>query len=257
MRSYLTGRRQRVKIGTTTSAWLEIQKGVPQGSILGPLLFNVFTNDLFYVIDGCNIYNYADDNNISVTHSNQTVLATVLQGKAEKSHWFSNNAMAANPDKFQAMLLVPSIRETLIKPINMKDSTITTARSVNILGIEIDDKLKVNTHINSICCKATRQLNVLRRLFSLLDHESRMAIFRAFIASNFNYCPLVWHFCGKTNTSKIEKLQERALRFVFNDFTSYYDNMLEKAELTTLTLSRIKTLALEVYKAIHGHSPPT
>ena len=101
-----------------------------------------------------------------------------------------------------------------------------------------------------------KPLNVLRRLSSLLDQESRMAIFRAFIVSNFNYCPLVWHFCGKTNTSKIEKLQERALRFVFNNFTSSYDNMLEKAELTTLTLSRIKTLALEVYKAIHGHSPP-
>ena len=164
--------------------------------------------------------------------------------------------MAANPDKFQAILLAPSVRETLIKPINIKDSIITTAHSVNILGIEIDDKLKFNTHINSICRKAARQLNVLRRLSSLLDQESRMAIFRAFIVSNFNYCPLVWHLCGKRNTSKIEKLQERALRFVFNDFTSYYENMLKKAELTTLTLSRIKPLALEVYKALHGHSPP-
>ena len=128
MRSYLTGRRQRVKIGSTTSLWLEVKKGVPQGSILGPLLFNVFINDLFYVIDGCNIYNYADDNTLSVTHSNQTVLATMLQGKAEEAiDWFSNNAMAANPDKCQAILLAPSVRETLIKPINIKDSTITTA----------------------------------------------------------------------------------------------------------------------------------
>ena len=181
----------------------------------------------------------------------------MLQGKAEEAiDWFSNNAMAANPDKFQAILLAPSKGETLIKPINIKGSIITTAHSVNILGIEIDDKLKFNTHINSICRKAARQLNVLRRLSSLLDQESRMAIFRAFIVSNFNYCPLVWHFCGKRNTSKIEKLQERALRFVFNDFTSSYENMLKKAELTTLTLSRIKTLALEVYKALHGHSPP-
>ena len=58
--------------------------------------------------------------------------------------------MAANPDKCQAILHAPSIRETLIKPINIKDSTITTARSVKILGIEIDDKLKFNTHINRI-----------------------------------------------------------------------------------------------------------
>ena len=193
------------------------------------------------------------------THRNQTVLATMLQGKAEEAiDWFSNNAMAANPDKCQAILFAPSVRDTLIKSINIRDSTIITAHSINILGIEIDDTLKFNTHINSICRKAARQLkfNVLRRLSSLLDQESRMAIFRAFIVSNYNYCHLVWHFCGKRNTSKIEKLQELALRFVFNDFTSSYENMLKKAELTTLTLSRIKTLALEVYKALHGHSPP-
>ena len=93
----------------------------------------------------------------------------LLVQQEEAIDWFSNNAMAANPDKFQAILLAPSIRETLIKPINIKDSTITTARSVNILGIEIDDKLKFNAHINSICRKAARQLNVFRRLSSLLD----------------------------------------------------------------------------------------
>ena len=111
----------------------------------------MFLLTIFYVINRCIIYNCADDNTLSVTHSNQTVLATMLQGKAEEAiDWFSNNTMAANPDKFQAILLAPSVQDTLIKPTNIKYSTITTTHSVNILGIEIDDKLKFNTHINSM-----------------------------------------------------------------------------------------------------------
>ena len=89
----------------------------------------------------------------------------------------------------------------------------------------------------------------------MLDVESRLAIFKAFIISNFKYCPIVWHLCGKVNKSKMEKIQERALRFVFNDLNSSYDILLDRAGVTTLTLSRIKTIAAEVYKASNDLSP--
>ena len=83
-----------------------------------------------------------------------------------------------------------------------------------------------------------------------------MAIFRSFIISNFNYCSLVWHACGVQNTRKLEKLQERALRFVYLDKVSSYDDLLTKANLTTLHLGKLNMLATEVYKSVHKLNPP-
>ena len=125
------------------------------------------------------------------------------------------------------MFLAPSRQERITDPIQVRDSIMQSESSVNILGIDIDEKLTFTSHINKICRKAGRQVNVLRRLSHMLDVESRLAIFKAFIISNFNYCPIVWHLCGKVNTSKMERIQERALRFVFNDLTSSYDILLD------------------------------
>ena len=96
MGSYLSDRQQRVKIGSVTSSWLDITKGVPQGSILGPLLFNIFINDIFYIISDCQLYNCADDNTISSSSTNLDTLIGLLESKAEDAiDWFSDNAMVA------------------------------------------------------------------------------------------------------------------------------------------------------------------
>ena len=73
--------------------------------------------------------------------------------------------------------------------------------------------------------------------------------------SNFNYCPLVWHFCGEVNTKKVENIQERALRFIYEDYSASYDELLTKSKLLSLKLRRMRSLALEVYKDIHQEFP--
>ena len=73
--------------------------------------------------------------------------------------------------------------------------------------------------------------------------------------TDFNYCPLVWHFCGKTLSKKLEKIQERGLRFVYNDANSPYLSLLDKAHLPTLNINRLRTLAAGVYKALTGQGP--
>ena len=98
--NYLRNRRQRVKITGTCSEWATINRGVPQGSVLGPLLFNIFLNDLFYVNMGSEIANYADDNHLYYEDKCYNVLKSVLENDMiTATAWFDNNC-CANPDNW-------------------------------------------------------------------------------------------------------------------------------------------------------------
>ena len=95
--SYLSNRKQCVKLGTGKSSFRDIIKGVPQGSILGPVLFNIVINDIFHFVTECNIYNYADDNTLSCSNSNiETVKENLENDSRNIIKWFENNKMQAN-----------------------------------------------------------------------------------------------------------------------------------------------------------------
>ena len=85
---------------------------------------------------------------------------------------------------------------------------------------------------------------------------NKLAIFHTFILSNFIFCPLAWHFCTEGNTKKMENIQDRALRFVYDDFTSSYEELLNKINLPTLYIRRMRTVAIETFKILHGLCPP-
>ena len=254
--SYLTKRRQRVKMGQTHSSWLETQKGVPQGSILGPLIFNIFMNDIFYFIKHSTLYNYADDNTLSFNHKNIETLQTVIETESNiLIDWFDFNQMQANPDKFQSIAVGKKTHNVLTE-FNIDNKTVKCDDSVKLLGIDIDYMLNFDQQIKNMCKKAARQLNVLLRLSKFLTADNKILIYKSFIRSNFNFCPLIWHFCSKANSYKLEKLQHRALRITFNDFNSSYETLLNKANMPTLHLTRIRTMAIETFKCIYKISPP-
>ena len=115
--------------------------------------------------------------------------------------------MQANPEKFQAIALG---KKTHQQKINFKFNNIeiTCEDEVKLLGVNLDFMLNFNSHVSSICKKASRQLNVLKRIGRHLNRLSRLTIYYSFVMSNFNYCPLTWHFTNESNTRKIEKIQE-------------------------------------------------
>ena len=202
LNSYLTNRKQCVKLGSLCSLYKPLVKGVPQGSILGPLLFNVFINDIFHFVSDSSLYNYADDNTLSYFSNNVDSLVDVLQRDSKSLiKWFHSNKMQANPEKFQAMAIGKKTMKQNIS-FNFDDVVIKPENEIKLLGVDIDYLLNFNTHISNICRKASRQLNVLKRIGKHFCKLGKMTIYHSFIMSNLNYCPLAWHFCSEQNTKK-------------------------------------------------------
>ena len=116
--------------------------------------------------------------------------------------------MKANPDKFQAIAIGKNTQSKNIS-FNLNGNTffciIKPEDEVKLLGVNIDYELKFNSHITNICRKASRQLNVLKRMGKYLNRLGKLTIYYSFILSNFNYCPVIWHFCSEVNTKKMEK----------------------------------------------------
>ena len=176
------------------SDFLTLLSGVPQGSILGPILFNIFLNDLLSTLKLSNLFNFADDNSISTTADNTDHLLLTLKHESELAvKWFTENQMTINPDKFQAMILQNSKNYEPVK-LEIGSAKIETKNTVKLLGITIDNKLNFEEHISELCKKASMQLNTISRLQRFMGKEQKEALINSFIFSNFNYCPLVWHF---------------------------------------------------------------
>ena len=163
--------------------------------------------------------------------------------------------MQANPEKFQAFAVGKKTAQNS-PSFNIGDINITCDETVKLLGVDIDFMLNFASHIKSICKIAVQQLNILKRIGRNLCKLSKLTIFHTFILSNFNFCPLSWHFCSVANTKKIEKIQERALRYVYCDYTSSYDELLEKPKMPTSHRRQISGMALETFKILHDLLPP-
>ena len=126
---------------------------------------------------------------------------------------------------------------------------------LSCLGVEIDHRLTFHDHISSLCARAGRQLGALARMSKELPPETKLLIFQTFILCHFNYCSTVWHFCKTSDMKNIEKIQHRALKYVYNDFASSYRVIREKHNITLLFVNRVKELLIEVYKACYNISP--
>ena len=234
--SYLTGRKQRVCVNASFSEWATIENGVPQGSILGPELYNYNSNDLFLFVM-LDIANYADDNSPFTVAPTIPKVISNLEAEAQNLlSWNQYNGMKANPDKFH--LLLSEIDE-----------------SQKLLGVVIDNKLSFKNHVTSLCTKASQKLHALSRVSNYMDLKQRKIIMHSFILSQFGYCPLVWMFHSRQLNNRINRIHDRSLKIVYKEFTSSFDTLLAKDKSSTIHERNIQTLGIELYKVAYGISP--
>ena len=240
--TYLKNRKQGVKVNNTIHSFMTMVSGVPQGSILGPMLFNLFINDITYFFEHSDLINYADDNTISAFGNTIKDLIKTLESESEIAiNWLDVNDMIANPDKFQSIIIN---RHGKFDPVNQhilkfNDYEITSSNSVILLGMEIDDRLNFENHINNLVRKAAGQLNYLISKKHCLNQEAKQVLIQSFIMSNFNYCPLVWLFCSSKLKNKQECIQKRALRFLYNDYESDYEHLLSMSNKPSIEVRKL------------------
>ena len=134
------------------------------------------------------------------------------------------------------------------------NTTLPLSSEIELLGVTVDNKLKFENHTRSICRKVSRQVTVLQRMKKILSFETKKDIYFSFILSNFNYFSEVWNQCSKRYRDKLEKVNERALRFVFSDYHSPYATLLQRFELSSLENQRNCTT---VRKVLNTSNVPT
>ena len=192
--------------------FVPVLSGVPQGSVLGPLLFNIYVNDLHLHLRS-KIFQYADDTFLfRVINDDSDV--QFLQNDLATLHWWSeNNALQLNPQKCQVMCI--SRRKNKPSPeYFVSNSKLSAATSLRLLGVQISSDLTWNEQVSSVTKKCNRLLGFLRTVVGNQNQNILLTLYRSLVLPIIDFCSPVWLVYSKNHINNLETIQRRATRFI-------------------------------------------
>lgn len=261
-KSYLSHRSQFVSCGGTDSDRRTITHGVPQGSVLGPTLFNVHINGIAKVCNRCGVVLYADDTEIHACSKDVNIAESDVNKDLEEiDDWLDRNGLICNISKSEAMLLGSrySVQNTRRLDIVISDKKLNQSNHVKYLGVYIDESLKWNKQISFITSKTYPKLKLLNRLSQFLSQDILLRIYKQTILPVLDYGCIVWGQCSKQNAGRLERLQNHAMRIILSTSRkTCTQSMRTKLGLLSLA-SRRRFMAVQlVHKIVNNstHCPP-
>ena len=258
-KSYLSNRKQYVHYNGLCSSLKPIACGVPQGSILGPLLFLIYVNDIAYVSEYLFTVMFADDTNALISHKNLNILEERCTSEMIKvSDWVNANKLCLNVKKTLYMLFKGKKKIANEQGIFVDNKQIQKTDQTKFLGIIISDNLSWQTHIDYISKKVSKSIGILYRLSKFLNKSSLLSLYYSLIYPYYIYCNEVWGLEYITNQRKLLILQKRALRIICNKSRLEHTDPLFK-ECNILKLNDINTSLITnfMFKFYHKDLPNT
>ena len=221
--SYLSGRSQKVVTGTRESGWEATINGVPQGSVLGPLLFTVLVSDIKDAIKRGRYHLYADDTQLYYTCKVDQVNETIDKINSDLSNisrFSKNNCLKLNAGKSKFIIIgsrpnLKKLKTIQLKQIKIDNEIIEREHEVKNLGVVFDETMSWARHVNLSVAKAYGKLKNAWRFNKFLSEKSKFSICETYILSNFNYCDTILQNMTKLLQDKIQKVQNRCIRFIY------------------------------------------
>ena len=263
IRSYLIDRGQHVVIGNHSSSHKPVSSGVPQGSILGPLLFVLFINDLPEGLsEGTQLALYADDTKIWRTIKT-TDDSYILQRDIDYlNDWASRNKMNFHPNKCKVLPITHSASSISSFVYVLGNIPLEKVDTEKDLGVDVNSRLNWNSQCIRLCAKANQQLAIIRRnVYFVNNVQRKRALYISLVRSQFEHCSVVWRPLNKTLLQKIENIQKRAIKWIlsecelsYNAFSTYLSKCKQTKLFTMSDRFNINDL-LFLHKVINGLIP--
>ena len=213
-KSYLSNRQQRVTIDGVSSTWGQIMAGVPQGSVLGPLLFLIYINDICDGIES-EIRLFADDTTVYVVVDNPVSAANQLNSDLEKMNlWAKKWLVKFSSKKTKSMIVSLKRDEVLHPPLFLDGTQLDRVSKYKHLGLIIQDNLAWGEHVQNICTTASKRVDIMSHLKYKLDRATLETIYKCYIRPLLEYGDVVWDNCNETQSDSLELIQKRAGRII-------------------------------------------